>query len=244
MALGATLLAGACKVNTVSKAASAHDSTRAAAGAPAQPSGTAAPAGVRAPAAGVGAGDPRIARADSARIQGRADAPIWIVEVSDFQCPYCRQWHAETYAAVKREYVDAGKARFAYINLPIESHQNAWPAAEAAMCAGEQGKFWQMHDALFGAQNRWAALGDPGPVFAELASGVGVDPARLRECISSRALRPLIQADRERAVEAGVNSTPSFLIGGTRIEGAYPIAEFRRVADSVLAAAAAQPRRP
>src|SRR5512146_2649594 len=77
-------------------------------------------------------------RADHARIEGSGSAPLWVVEVSDFQCPYCRQWHEETYPAIKREYVDTGKIRLAYINFPISGHRNAWPAAEAAMCAAAQ----------------------------------------------------------------------------------------------------------
>ena len=72
-------------------------------------------------------------RADHARIQGKDDAPLWIVEVSDFQCPYCRAWHEETYPDVIKEFVETGKARLAYINFPIPGHQNAWPAAEAAI---------------------------------------------------------------------------------------------------------------
>ncbi len=144
-----------------------------------------------------------------------------------------------------QEYVKTGKVRYVFRDLPlVQIHPHAFKAAEAANCAGEQGKFWEMHDALFGAQRRWAQLKDATGLFAELASGVGVDAARLRECLSSRVMRPLVQADRDRAVEAGVTSTPSFLIGGARIAGAYPFADFKRVIDSVLAASPAPARRP
>ncbi|HEU4563631.1 MAG TPA: DsbA family protein [Gemmatimonadaceae bacterium] len=178
-----------------------------------------------------------LARADSGRIQGSPSAPVWIIEISDFQCPYCRVWHEETYQQVKREYIDTGKARFAYLNLPLPSHRNAWPAAEAAMCAAAQGKFWPMHDALFTTQQRWGSLPDPLPLFDSLATSAGVDGAKLRQCIASRAVRPLIQADADRAVEAKVNSTPTFIIGNARIEGAYPFAEFKRAVDAALARA-------
>src|SRR5919205_3448630 len=86
--------------------------------------------------------------ADHARVQGSDNAKLWVVEVSDFQCPYCKRWHAETYPAIKRDYVDAGKVRLAYVNFPLTGHKNAWPAAEAAMCAALQGKFWELHDSL------------------------------------------------------------------------------------------------
>jgi protein-disulfide isomerase len=182
-----------------------------------------------------GGSDTISARADNARIQGAPGAPIWIIEISDFQCPYCRQWHEETYGQVKRDVVDAGTARFAYINFPLPGHRNAWPAAEAAMCAGVQGRFWEMHDALFHSQRRWADLSDPGVVFDSLGTSIGVDIGRLRSCVASHALRPLIQADYDRAVEAGVNATPTFKVGDLTLDGAVPYADLRRAVDSAMA---------
>ncbi|HEX6536176.1 MAG TPA: thioredoxin domain-containing protein [Gemmatimonadaceae bacterium] len=176
-------------------------------------------------------------RADHARIEGSASAPLWVVEVSDFQCPYCRQWHEETYPAVKREYVDAGKIRLAYINFPIPGHRNAWPAAEAAMCAAAQDKFWPMHDGLFATQRQWEGMPDPSPVFDSLATAAGVQAAPYHQCLSSHATRPLIQADVDRATESGVNSTPSFIIGDKMIRGAEPVDVFRRAIDEALRSA-------
>ncbi|MBC7790964.1 MAG: DsbA family protein [Anaerolineae bacterium] len=178
--------------------------------------------------------------ADSARIQGQSGAPLWIVEVSDFQCPYCAEWHAKTYHELKREFIDNGKARFAYINLPLPSHTNAWPAASAAMCAGLQGKFWEMHDALFSAQSLWATEPIPGPVFQTLASKAGIDGSAMSSCMSSKRLQPLIQADYDRAVQSGINSTPSFIVGGVMLTGAHPIENFRRIIDSLAASAASR----
>jgi len=185
------------------------------------------------------AGDSLIARADSARIEGSPTAPIWIIEVSDFQCPFCRSFHAETYPTIKQDYVATGKARLAYLNFPIESlHKNAWPAALAAMCAAAQDKFWPMHDALFNAQDRWASQSDPTPVLDSLASSIGVDRRPFDACLSSKAMLPLVQADKERAEERGANSTPTFFIGSQKIEGAESIDVFRRVIDAELAKAA------
>ena len=168
-------------------------------------------------------------RADRAHIQGKEDAPIWIVEVSDFQCPYCRAWHEETYPAVVKEFVETGKARLAYINFPIPGHQNAWPAAEAAMCAAVQGRFWPMHDALFQTQRQWESLQDPGTVFDSLATSAGMDLGQYHECISKHEMRPLIQADIDRSKESGVNATPTFIIGDQSISGAQPIQAFRQI---------------
>src|ERR1700674_1377249 len=84
--------------------------------------------------------DPDGVKADLARIQGNPNAPVWVIEVSDFQCPYCKQWHDQIYSAFLDQYVKTGKARLAYVNFPLTSHVHAWQAAESAMCAGAQGK--------------------------------------------------------------------------------------------------------
>ena len=183
---------------------------------------------------GTTGGDSVSGRADRARIQGDGSARVWIVEVSDFQCPYCRMWHDSTYPALVREYVQTGKARLAYVNFPLPSHRNAWPAAEAAMCSGVQGKFWGMHDKLFDTQSTWAALGNPTAFFDSLATSAGVDAARMRACVTAHATRPLIQADIDRATAAGINSTPNFIIGDQPIVGAQPIEVFRRAIDTAL----------
>ncbi|MEP6690489.1 MAG: thioredoxin domain-containing protein [Gemmatimonadaceae bacterium] len=178
--------------------------------------------------------DSSLVRADAARIQGSASAPVWIIEVSDFQCPFCREWHDSTYAVVKREFIDTGKARFAYYNFPIPQHKNAWPAAEAAMCAGIQGKFWQMHDALFGSQAKWEMEPDPTRVIDGLATAAGVDAAKMRACVTSHITRPLIQADFDRSEERGVHSTPTFLVNGAQLVGAQPIEPFRQAMAAAL----------
>jgi protein-disulfide isomerase len=184
------------------------------------------------------------AAADQARIMGKATAPIWVVEVSDFQCPYCKMWHDSTYAALKREYVDAGKVRLAYINFPLSKHVNAMPAAEAAMCAAAQDKFWPMQDALFDAQAQWETMSDPTPAFESLAARSGVDVEKMRACIKSKVIRPVIEGDMDRARVAGVESTPSFLIGGQMLVGAQPMQSFRQAIDAALAAAAPGTKKP
>jgi protein-disulfide isomerase len=133
--------------------------------------------------------------------------------------------------------VATGKVKLAYVNFPLPMHQQAWPAAEAAMCAGAQGKFWAMHDALFAAQDAWSAR---PAVFDSLASAVGLDVAAWRACVASKAMRPLIQNDYDRSQRAGVNSTPTFIIGDQTIEGAQPAAVFRGALDAALARAAAK----
>jgi protein-disulfide isomerase len=177
-------------------------------------------------------------RADHARILGSPSATVWVVEVSDFQCPFCRQFHDDSYEELKRAYVDSGKVRLAYVNFPLSMHHNSFAASESAMCAAAQDKFWQMHDALFVTQKQWEALPAPQPTFDSLAIAQGVEPVAFRKCVSGHITKPMIEADVDRATRAGVESTPTFLIGGMMLTGAQPVANFRRAIDSALTLAA------
>jgi len=178
--------------------------------------------------------DSNITIADLARTDGSATAPVWVIVVSDFQCPYCKQWHDATYPALHHEFVRTGKVRVAYVNYPLGMHAQAWPSAEAAMCAGAQGKFWRMHDAIFDTQEKWASSRAPAAIFDSLARTAGVDMRRWSQCVSSGLTKPLIQADQQRATSAGVRSTPTILIGNEMLAGAHPIESIRRAIDSAL----------
>lgn len=179
-----------------------------------------------------------MARADLGRIQGAEAAPVWLVVISDFQCPFCKRWHDETAPRIVQDYVRTGKVRMAYLNLPISTHRNAWPAHEAAMCAAEQGRFWPVADALFDSQGAWKSRNDPVAYFDSLTRTLPLDHARLRSCIGEGRQRPLIQADYDRASRAGIGSTPTFFIGSQVLIGAQPYEVFARAIDAALATAA------
>jgi len=232
----AIALLAACKgaEDARAKPATAESAAPAAAAAPASPapaneaaSATTSPAAVST--------DPLVARADSARIRGNPTAKVWMILSSDFQCPYCKMWHDSADMTIRREYIDNGKVRLAFVNYPIGSHQNAVPAAEYAMCAAAQNKFWEMHDALFGSQDKWVPLPKPGPVLESIATSVGVEVNALRACVSSHKMLPLIEADHEKATRAGVRATPSFFIGNQLLEGVQMPADLRKVLDAALA---------
>jgi protein-disulfide isomerase len=182
-------------------------------------------------------------RADKGRIRGSDAAPVWLIEISDFQCPYCKLWHDETFAKLDKEYVQTGKVRLAYLNYPIaEIHPNAPAAAEAAMCAAVQGKFWEMHSALFSKQQEWAKQQDPMAIFAAYAVSAGVNPKEWNTCMTSHATKALIDADHQRTGAAGVQSTPSFFVTNVankttrQILGAQPVDSFRVAINAQLAA--------
>ncbi|HEX3866790.1 MAG TPA: thioredoxin domain-containing protein, partial [Gemmatimonadaceae bacterium] len=117
-------------------------------------------------------------------------------------------------------YVNTGRVRLAYLNMPLSIHPNAVPAAEAAMCASVQNKFWPMHEALFATQKDWESLPKPDSAFEALASKQNLDMAAWRTCFNEHLTIPLIQADHDRAVAAHVNSTPTFFVGNQVMPGA------------------------
>lgn len=177
--------------------------------------------------------------ADASRIQGSPNAPIWLIEVSDFQCPYCKMWHDETYKTVLDNYIKTGKVRMAYVNFPLSMHQHAHEAAVAAMCAGAQGKFWPMHDSLFATQHAWEAKPSATASFDSLAASVGVNMTAYRACLKSPSIEALVNGDEDRASRGGVNSTPSFFLDGHLVEGAVPRDEMVAEIDRAIAAHAA-----
>lgn len=186
--------------------------------------------------------DSSLVRADRARIKGSESARVWFVMSSDFQCPYCREFHDKTWRSIEKDYVATGKIRVAFLNHPMPFHPFAVPAAEAAMCAGKQDRFYPMHDGIFATQERWAKSGNPQPVFDSLATSLGLRMDDWRGCVSTRATRAMVEADLERSKRGGVKGTPSFFIGDQlAIEGVAPYAEFKKALDAAIAQANRQP---
>lgn len=173
--------------------------------------------------------DSLLAVADAGRIQGSPNAPVWLVEVSDFQCPYCKRWHDETYPTIKRDYIDKGIVRMAYVHLPLGQHPHAMPASLASMCASLQGRFWPLHDRIFKTQDRWGPMPDATQFFDSLAVASGVNAESFRSCLASGVMRRIISADVARARSAAVRSTPTFFVGDEPILGAAPLDSFRVV---------------
>ncbi len=160
--------------------------------------------------------------------KGPANAPITLVEFADFQCPFCRQWEQQTYQPLLDKY--AGKIRIVYRDFPLtQIHPNALPAAEAAQCANEQGKFWEFHDKLFEGQDLSPAIYD------QYAQELGLSMTQFDQCVSTEKYKAAIEADSQFAEQLGINSTPTFFINGLAIVGAQPISVFEQVIDKELA---------
>lgn len=159
--------------------------------------------------------------------RGAADAPVTVVEFSDFGCPYCARFALETYPELHEEFVETGAVRWRYVPFVLGSFPNGDLAARASECAGEQERFWEMHDRLFARQREWKRADDAEALFASLAAELGLDEARFRDCYASGRTEGRTRAANDAAREAGVRATPTFFINGRRIEGALPADHFR-----------------
>ena len=159
---------------------------------------------------------------------GPADAPVTIIEFGDYECPYCRRWHAVTYRQVLEAY--PGQIRFVYRDFPIESiHADAQSAAVAANCAGEQGEYWAYHDLLFTAPSLSPEL------YLSLAEDLKLDLTAFARCQQDESVLAEVSADHRYAASHGVRSTPTFFINGIALLGAQPFEVFKEIIDMELA---------
>ncbi len=159
---------------------------------------------------------------------GPDDAKIVIVEFSDFQCPYCRRFHQETYRALLDAY--PGQIRFVYRNLPLtQIHPNAMGAAVASLCANDQSAYWDYHDKLFSSET----LGEEA--YIQYATDLGLDVDKFTACLSSGEHDKFIQDDMDFSLGLGVQSTPTFFVNGLAIVGAQPLSNFQQLIDKELA---------
>jgi len=166
----------------------------------------------------------RMRVAAGAPILGPAAAPVTLVEFTDFQCPYCRQFHTTTFPLLKKKYIDTGKVRFTQHDLPLQFHGNAVQAAEAVRCAGDQNRYWQMRDVV-------------------AANPAKLNRAGLEGLARSRKYEQAVKTEAEKALRSRIRGTPSFILGrttpegvdGLLIPGAISLEDFSRLIDRFLA---------
>jgi protein-disulfide isomerase len=165
---------------------------------------------------------------------GSPTAPVEVIEFGDFECPSCGQFAAVTEPDVRARLINTGQVRLRYIDFPLAMHKNTWDASLAAACANDQGKFWQMHDALFANQDRWngEATSRPRGPIGELAKGIGLDMSKYNACMDADTHRPQIQAHLAEAERRQVASTPTFVFGDKLVPGALPYDKFKAFVDS------------
>ncbi|HEY7878865.1 MAG TPA: thioredoxin domain-containing protein [Gemmatimonadaceae bacterium] len=172
---------------------------------------------------------------------GNPNAPVQILEFADFECPHCAEYATITEPDVRKRIVDAGLASYRYFDFPLGHFENSIPASEAAACAGDQNKFWEMHDKLFQGQPEWnsQATSDPKKVFARYANELGLDTDAWGKCFDSQKHMPEILANRDEGLRRHVESTPTFVIGTKQIPGAIPYDMLKAYVDTAAAQYAA-----
>lgn len=157
---------------------------------------------------------------------GSPDAPIVMVDMSDFGCPFCGSHARQTLPALEREFIEQGTVFYKYVPI-VMGFPNGDVAARAAECAGEQGAFWPMHDRLYATQDEWRRSSDAAELFAGYADALKLDTGRFEACYASGRTATRTAAANERAAQLGVRATPTFFVNEQLVEGALPLPQFR-----------------
>ena len=174
---------------------------------------------------------PQISSSDF--VLGDQNAPVTVVSYGDFQCPFCGKFFKETESVLREKYIKTGKVKFVYRDFAFLGQESLW-AANAALCAGDQGKFWQYHDYLYSNQkgeNQGAFSKDNLKSFAVV---LGLDKDKFNKCVDSDKYSDLIQKETKGGGEAGVSGTPASFINGTLYAGALPANTFTQIIDNEL----------
>lgn len=182
---------------------------------------------------------PRTLSFGEAATRGSADATVVLLEFGDYQCPFCASFARTTLPLLERDYIVTGKVRFVFMNEPLAIHPRSQPAAEAALCAARQGRFWAMHDWLYENQTTF----DQANV-AEYAGRLNIEPGALEACVRTHASAKQVKKDAELGYQLGVSGTPTFLIGTAQspdsmmalqwVKGVLPYNALQEIIDDVL----------
>ncbi len=174
---------------------------------------------------------------DDDPVLGKADAPVTLIEFSDFQCPFCRKLWRDTLPEIKKNYIDTGKAKLVYRDFPLTSiHPSAQDAAEASECADDQGRFWEMHDKIYQEQDK---KGENTIQFgiADLkkwAGAIGLNMAEFNNCLDSHKYKDEVAKDMSDGQVSGVSGTPGTFVNGNLLKGSQPYAVFAKAIDDIL----------
>jgi protein-disulfide isomerase len=168
---------------------------------------------------------------------GDPEAPVTIVEYTDFQCPYCARHTLETFTQIEENMVKTGKVRYYFKDLPLTSiHPQAMLAAEAARCADDQDQeaYLAMHNLLFAQQNTWSGQANAAELFADFGSEIGLDSERMKTCLDNHKFEDAVQVDLQEAIELGFQGTPAFLVNGQPVVGAQSYGVFEQAVEHFI----------
>jgi protein-disulfide isomerase len=167
--------------------------------------------------------------------KGNPNAKVTIVEFSDFECPFCANFHKDAWPQIVKEYIDTGKVKFYYRHFPLQFHPKAVPLAQVTECANDQGKFWEMHEKIFTENTAGTLATATDDTYKGWAGELGLDTNKFNSCYDSKAHQKEIDEDTAAGSEVGVSGTPTFYINGVQLVGAQPFAAFKAAIDAELA---------
>lgn len=169
---------------------------------------------------------------------GDSTAPVQVIEFADFECPACGNFATITEPDVRKRLIETGKISYRFIDFPLPMHSNTWQASNAAACANEQGKFWEMHDQIFANQDRWDGIATSRPkgVLKALADSAGLDVAKWEECYDARKYNLNIVANQKEGERRLIGQTPTFIIGSKILPGSLSFDTFKAYVDTALMA--------
>ena len=166
--------------------------------------------------------------------RGSQSAPVVLIDMSDYACPYCAEFSLKTYPALDREYVQTGKVLFKYIPFVVGSFRHGAQATRAAECAADQGHFWLMSDRIYSTQREWKRSNAIDAQMAALAGTTPIDSAQFSACYADRRTEPRTERANELVNSIGLRVTPSFLVNGHPVQGALPLADYRKQIETAL----------
>jgi len=166
-------------------------------------------------------------------LKGSPDAPVEITEFADYQCPFCQTFATLQMPTIEERLIKTGRLRWRYRDFPLQQHPFSRLAAHSAACADEQGKYWEQHNRIYEGQAEWAAARDAGPLFRRYAQADGLDLGRYDACMKAGKYAGRIQASLDEGVQAGVNSTPTLLVGNRLYRGRFDSDAITKLVDSL-----------
>lgn len=168
-----------------------------------------------------------------AATKGKENAPVTIVEFSEYQCPYCGRYVAEAYPQILEEYED--QIYYIFHDYPLSFHPHAQKLAEVARCAGDQNQYWEMHDLIFENQEEWSSKQNIDVDIDSFVTQLGLNKEEFDDCLDSGKYTQAVNDSIELGTEVGVQGTPTFFINGQKLVGARPYADFKAIIDAELA---------
>lgn len=179
-----------------------------------------------------------VERASASRAKGADGAAVLVYEIADFECPHCARFALDVFPSIDSAFVKTGKVQWVFVNLPVPTHPTSWLAHEAALCAGAvAGKFWEMHDRIFGAQEQWIKAADPTGSIDRFARELGVPSAEFSECTRTDAVAPLLLQDVFFAMAAQVSGTPAFIVNNEQsVMGLKTFEEWKTILEPMIRA--------